>query len=51
MIINLSNIDFAGGGGGGGMSMDAQEVIATALNDLNSRLEDIENNNNEDPQV
>lgn len=50
MIINLSNIDFAGGGSGGGLSLDAQEVIATALNDLNDRLMEVENNN-EDPQV
>ncbi len=45
MIINLANIDFAGGGSGGGLSQEAQEVIATALNDLNERLEEVENNN------
>ena len=46
MIIDLSTVSFGGGSGsGGGMSLDAQEVIATALNDLNSRLEEVENNN------
>lgn len=46
MIIDLTTISFGGGSGsGGGMSLDAQEVIATALNDLNSRLEEVENNN------
>ena len=46
MIIDLSGINFGGSGGsGGGMSLDAQEVIATALNDLNERLEEVENNN------
>lgn len=46
MIINLAQIDFAGGGSGGSgsMSLEAQEVIATALNDLNERLEEVENN-------
>ena len=46
MIIDLSTVSFGGGSGsGGGMSLDEQEVIATALNDLNSRLEEVENNN------
>lgn len=46
MIIDLTTISFGGGSGsGGGMSLDAQEVIATALNDLNRRLEEVENNN------
>lgn len=46
MIVDLSTVSFGGGSGsGGGMSLDAQEVIATALNDLNSRLEEVENNN------
>lgn len=51
MIISLANVNLGGGSGGsgGGLSLDAQEVIATALNDLNSRLEDIEDNNNENP--
>ena len=46
MIISLDNINLGGSGSsGGGMSLDAQEVIATALNDLNERLEEVENNN------
>ena len=47
MIISLANVNFGGGSGGsgGGLSLDAQEVIATALNDLNDRLEEVENNN------
>ena len=46
MIIDLSTVSFgSGSGSGGGMSLDAQEVIATALNDLNERLEEVENNN------
>ena len=49
MIISLAKVNLGGGGSGGGMSLDAQEVIATALNDLNERLEDIEDNNNENP--
>lgn len=51
MIISLANVNLGGGSGGsgGGLSLDAQEVIATALNDLNSRIEDIEDNNNENP--
>ena len=47
MVINLANVNLGGGSGsgsGGGMSLEAQEVIATALNDLNSRLEEVENN-------
>lgn len=46
MIINLAQIDFAGGGSGsgGGMSADQEYVIALALNDLNDRLEEVENN-------
>jgi len=50
MIISLANVNLGGSGGsGGGMSLDAQEVIATALNDLNSRLTEVENNNDENP--
>ena len=49
MIINLSKIDFAGGGGGS-MSAADEYVIARALNDLNGRLEEVENNNNENPE-
>ena len=47
MIISLANVNLGGGSGGsgGGLSLDAQEVIATALNDLNDRLEEVENNN------
>lgn len=47
MIIDLSTVSFGGGSGGsgGGMSQEAQEVIATALNDLNYRLTEVENNN------
>lgn len=45
MIINLSNINFAGGGGG--MSADDEFVIAAALEDLNDRLTQVEDNNNE----
>lgn len=46
MIISLANVNLGGSGGsGGGLSLDAQEVIATALNDLNDRLEEVENNN------
>ena len=47
MVINLSNINFAGGSGsgsGGGMSTDQEFVISMALNDLNDRVETIENN-------
>ena len=44
MIINLSKIDFAGGGSGGGMSEQEEYVIALALNDLNERVSDLENN-------
>lgn len=42
MIINLSNINFAGGGSGGGsgMSDDQELVIAMALNDLNDNKQD-----------
>lgn len=48
MIINLSKIDFAGGGSGGGSLSEQEEyVIARALNDLNDRLTEVENNNNE----
>lgn len=49
MIINLSKIDFAGGGGG---SMNAADeyVIARALNDLNGRLMEVENNNDENQE-
>lgn len=46
MIINLSKIDFAGGGGGS-MSAADEYVIARALNDLNDRLMEVEENNNE----
>ncbi len=46
MVIDLSTINFAGGGsgGGGGMSTAQEEVIARALNDLNERLNNVENN-------
>lgn len=47
MIIDLSTVSFSGGSGsgsGGGMSLEAQEVIATALNELNYRLSEVENN-------
>jgi len=39
MIINLAQINFAGGSGGG-MSEDQEYVIALALNDLNENKED-----------
>lgn len=47
MVINLSNINFAGGSGsgsGGGMSADQELAISMALNDLNDRLVEVENN-------
>ena len=46
MVIDLSGISFAGGGtgGGGGMSADQELVISMALNDLNDRLVEVENN-------
>ena len=34
MIINLANIDFAGGGGGGSMNAEAAQTVADALNAL-----------------
>ena len=34
MIINLAQINFAGGGSGGGMNQEASVVIANALNAL-----------------
>lgn len=42
MIVDLSNINFAGGGSGsgGGMSLDQEYVIALALNDLNENKAD-----------
>ena len=44
MIIDLSGINFggSGSGSGGGMSLDQELVISQALNDLNDRLEEIE---------
>lgn len=48
MVIDLATFNFAGtsgSGGGGGMSAAQEEVIARALNDLNDRLETVENNN------
>lgn len=46
MVIDLSTINFAGGGsgGGGGMTTDQEFVIAAALNDLNERMNNAENN-------
>lgn len=49
MVIDLATINFAGtggSGGGGGMTAAQEEVISRALNDLNSRLITVENNNN-----
>lgn len=43
MVIDLSTINFAGGSGGG-MSADQELVISQALNDLNDRLKEVENN-------
>ena len=43
MIINLAQINFAGGSGGS-MSEDQELVISQALNDLNDRLKAVENN-------
>lgn len=42
MIINLANIDFSGGGSGGGMTEDQEYVISVALNNLNDRLKEVE---------
>ena len=49
MIISLAKINLGGGGSGGGGSLSEQDeyVIARALNDLNDRLTEVENNNNE----
>lgn len=49
MIINLAQINFAGGGGGSMNSAD-EYVIARALNDLNDRLTEVENNNDENQE-
>lgn len=45
MIINFDKIGSgSGSGGGSGMSTDQEFVISMALNDLNDRVETIENN-------
>lgn len=44
MIISLAKVNL-GGGGGGSMSPADEYVIAKALNDLNDRLMEVENNN------
>lgn len=49
MIISLAKVNL-GGGGGGSMSPADEYVIAKALNDLNDRLMEVENNN-ENPGV
>lgn len=50
MIISLAKVNLGGGGGGGSMSAADEYVIARALNDLNDRLMEVENNNNENPE-
>lgn len=44
MIIDLANINLGGGSGGGSLSEQDEYVIALALNDLNERVSDLENN-------
>lgn len=45
MIINFDKIGSgSGSGGGSGMSTDQELVISMALNDLNDRLVEVENN-------
>lgn len=45
MIIDLAKINLGGGGSGGGSLSEQDEyVIALALNDLNERVSDLENN-------
>ena len=46
MEISLAKINLGGGGSGGGGSLSEQEeyVIALALDTLNSRVTDLENN-------
>lgn len=43
MIISLAKVNL-GGGGGGSMNAQDEYVIAMALNDLNDRLQEVENN-------
>lgn len=50
MIISLAKVNLGGGGGGGSMNSADEYVIARALNDLNDRLMEVENNNDENPQ-
>ena len=48
MIISLAKINLGGGSGGGGSLSEQDEyVIAAALNDLNGRLVELENNEDE----
>lgn len=46
MIIDLAKINLGGGGSGGGGSLSEQEeyVIALALDTLNERVTELENN-------
>lgn len=46
MIIDLAKINLGGGGSGGGGSLSEQEeyVIALALDTLNARVTELENN-------
>ena len=48
MIISLAKINLGGGSGGGSLSEQDEYVIALALNDLNERLSEVENN---EPQL
>ena len=47
-IVSLANVNLGGGGsgsgGGGSLSEQDEFVIATALNNLNERLVELENN-------
>ena len=48
-IVSLANVNLGGSGSGGGGSLSEQDefVIAAALNNLNERLVELENNDEE----